>query len=192
MAGLSRGVKIFLAVDVVLVLVLIVAAIVVLGNGGADSTARTGTDAAGTSATTSDGETSTDGGSTAAATPGTTATSTDAQTFASPSGNITCTMSGDGVTCSIAHVTYTPPTVDGCTGSTGHVIVLNTDDGVSTPCVDGADPSVASADVTVLEYGRSQQVGPYTCTSATNGMSCVVDDTGTGFRVATAELALLS
>jgi hypothetical protein len=70
------------------------------------------------------------------------------------------------------------------------MVVLNTD-GVTVPCVEGADPAVASADVTVLDYGRSQQVGGYTCTSATNGMTCVVEESGVGFRVATAELVML-
>jgi hypothetical protein len=188
MAGLSRGVKIFLAVDVLLVLGLVVAAIVVLGGGSDDggtaaSSAPASTAASGTSAAPGDGS------STAPADDATAGTET--QTFASPSGNISCTMSVDGVTCSIAHITFTPPVVEGCTGSTGHVIVLNTTDGVTTPCVDGADPSVASADVPVLEYGRSERVGPYQCTSATNGVTCVVDESATGFRVATAELALL-
>jgi hypothetical protein len=99
-------------------------------------------------------------------------------------------MSADGVTCTIAHITFAPPVVEGCTGSTGHLVVLNTD-GVTVPCVEGADPAVASADVTVLDYGRAEQVGPYTCTSATNGVTCVVEESGVGFRVATAELATL-
>ncbi len=176
-ANLSRGMKIFIAVDVVLVLGLLVAAAVVLGgrDGGGPQPA------ASTSATAGTGATAGSGGSTSDA----------AQTFASPTGNISCTMSPDGVTCSIARTTFPPPVVEGCTGTTGHVIVLNTSDGVTTPCVDGPGPAVASADVPVLDYGLTQTVGPYTCSSATNGMSCVVDETGEGFRVATAELVTL-
>ena len=51
-------------------------------------------------------------------------------------------------------------------------------------------PVVAGADFTTASFGQtpSQTVGPYTCTSASNGMSCVVDETGEGFRVATAAL----
>ncbi|HEY0237986.1 MAG TPA: hypothetical protein VGC37_05035 [Friedmanniella sp.] len=188
MAALSRGMKIFLVVDVVLVVALAVAAILILGGGGS------GSDDAADGATASQGTATTPAtGSTAgaAATPGSAATSTEAQTFASPSGNISCTMSVDGVTCSIAHITYAPPVVEGCTGTTGHVIVLNTADGATTPCVDGPDPAVASADVPVLEYGRTQTVGPYTCTSATDGMTCVVDESAAGFQVATAAMVLL-
>lgn len=182
-SGLSRGMKLFLAIDAVLVVAVAVVAILVLGGGGDD----TAGDAPGGPASSAP----------ATATPGTdrepddVATSEAARSFASPTGNISCTMSPDGVTCSIANITYEPPAVPDCTGSTGHVIVLNTTDGVTTPCVDGPDPVAASADTPVLEYGRGQSVGPYTCTSASNGMTCVVEDTGVGFRVATAELVTL-
>lgn len=181
-ARLGRGVKIFLVVDLVLVLGLVVAAVVVLG-GRSDEPAS----AAGSGSTQSAGATP---GSAAGATGG--ATSSTPQSFASPTGNISCTMSVDGVTCSIAHTTVAPPVVEGCTGTTGHVVMLNTADGVSTPCVDGPAPVAASADTPVLQYGSEQTVGPYTCSSASNGMTCVVDETGTGFRLATAELATLS
>lgn len=183
-ASLSRGVKIFLAVDVVLVLALVVAAVVVLGGGdrtaddpGTDPAPVAGatTDAAGGTPDPQDEETA----------------SSEARSFASPSGNITCTMSPDGVTCTIANKQYDVPAAEGCTGTTGHVIVLNEADGVATPCVEGAAPAVASADTPVLDYGRSQELGPYTCTSGTDGMSCVVAETGTGFRVATAALTTL-
>jgi hypothetical protein len=178
-ASLSRGVKIFLAVDLVLVLGLVVAAVVVLG-GGSDGPAPTAgsTQGAGTSAAVAP-----------AGTPA--ATSSEPQSFASPTGNIACTMSVDGVTCSIAHTTVAPPVVEGCTGTTGHVVMLNAADGVSTPCVDGPAPVAASADTPVLEYGSEQSVGPYTCSSASNGMTCVVEGSGVGFRLATAELATL-
>jgi len=178
-ASLSRGVKIFLAVDLVLVLGLVVVAVVVLG-GRSDEPAPTAgtTQSAGATGTASTG-------STAAA------TSTEPQSFASPTGNISCTMSVDGVTCQIAHTTVAPPVVEGCTGTTGHVVMLNEADGVTTPCVDGPAPVAASADTPVLEYGSEQTVGPYTCSSASNGMTCVVAGSGVGFRLATAELATL-
>lgn len=181
LANLSRGVKIFLAVDVVLVLGLVVAAIVVLGGGSGD-----GDDTATPSAPASQAATD---GTTDDASSG--STSDTATSFASPTGNIACTMSPDGVTCTIANIQYTVPASDGCTGTTGHTVVLNEADGVTTPCVEGPAPAPASADTPVLEYGQTQTVGPYTCTSASNGMSCVVDETGDGFRVATAALTTL-
>ena len=181
LANLSRGVKIFLAVDVVLVLGLVVAAIVVLG-GGSDGGGATVDPSAPASQAAS-------GAATDGATSG--ATSDVATSFASPTGNIACTMSPDGVTCTIANKQYEVPASEGCTGTTGHTVVLNEADGVTTPCVEGPAPAPASADTPVLEYGQTQTVGPYTCTSGSNGMSCVVDDTGTGFRVATAALTTL-
>lgn len=179
-ARLSRGVKIFLVVDLVLVLGLVVAAVVVLGGGSDEPAPTAGSGSTQSAAATPPAAGATDG-----------ATSSEPQSFASPTGNISCTMSVDGVTCSIAHTTVAPPVVEGCTGTTGHVVMLNTADGVTTPCVDGPAPVAASADTPVLQYGSEQTVGPYTCSSASNGMTCVVDETGTGFRVATAELATL-
>jgi hypothetical protein len=175
LASMSRGMKIFLAVDALLVVAVVLVAIAVLG-GGSDQAEPDG----GSSPSQSAGSGATDG-----------ATDAAAQSFASPTGNISCTMSPDGVTCSIANKQFDVPAAEGCTGTTGHVIVLNTSDGMTTPCVEGPAPAVASADVPVLEYGSSKTVGPYTCTSASNGMSCVVDETGEGFRVATAALTTL-
>jgi hypothetical protein len=181
LANLSRGVKIFLAVDVVLVLALVVAAIAVLG--GPDDETPVASPSAGSSQPAAGGG--------ASGTPTDGATSSEPQSFASPTGNIACTMSADGVTCTIANKQFDVPAAEGCTGTTGHTIVLNESDGLTTPCVEGPAPAAAGADVPVLDYGRSQTVGPYTCTSASNGMSCVVDESGEGFRVATAALTTL-
>src|SRR4029079_7725167 len=109
-----------------------------------------------------------DGGSTAsgssAAHPSVSAShpSTAVRPCAMRSGNIACTMSVDGVTCTIASYTYAPPVVGGCTEVTGHVIVLNAD-GVAFDCVSGPAPAVAGDDVPVLEYGMTTSVGDYTC-----------------------------
>ncbi len=192
-AGISRGIKVFLAVDLVLVLALVVAAVVVLSRGDVDDTAgRTPT-----------GIVSTPPGSASGAPTGASAGATDPgeavpgavvadgpASFASPSGNIACTMSADGATCTIANFTYAPPVVAGCTGTVGHVIVLNAD-GVAVQCVDGPAPAVAPAETPVLEYGHSSAVGPYTCTSATDGVTCVETASGTGFRLARASLTML-
>lgn len=186
-AGLSRGVKIFLVVDVVLVVGLAIAAVVVLSGGGDDAppaagpvptSATAGTDEAAEGPGTQDEPTSV-------------ATSDEATSFASPSGNISCTMSPDGVTCQIANKQFDVPAAEGCTGTTGHTVVLNAEGAVATPCVEGPAPAAASADTPVLDYGRSQQVGDFTCTSGTDGMACVVSASGTGFRVATAALTTL-
>jgi len=175
LAGLSRGLKIFLIADLVLVVVLGVTAILVLGGGSSTPSAEPESPTA-TSATSA-------GSTTPASTDA--ATSDTEQQFASPTGNIVCDLTADGVTCTIANTSVAPPQIDGCTGAgTGHVITL-TADGVEVPCTEQA-PGTAGAGVEVLQYGSSQTVGDYTCSSASNGMTCVTG-AGVGFRIATAE-----
>lgn len=166
----ARNIRLFVIVDVVLVVLLLILAIVYASRGGGGDQG-------------SDGPTA---GSTASSAPTSSAssTSTEPVAFALPSGNIACTMSVDGVTCTIASYTYAPPVVAGCTEKTGHVIVLNAD-GVAFDCVSGPPPAVAGEDVPVLEYGLTTSVGDYTCRSATDGVQCT-DGSGTGFRLARA------
>lgn len=169
---MARNVRLFVIVDAVLVVLVVVLAVVFFSGGGGGG----GDDAS------DDGST----GATASSTPSgsSSATSTEPLAFASPTGNIACTMSVDGVTCTIASYTYAPPVVAGCTEVTGHVLVLNAD-GVAFSCVSGPPPAVAGDDVTVLEYGSSTSVGDYTCRSATDGVQCV-DASGVGFQLARA------
>jgi len=164
----ARNVRLFVIVDVVLVLLVAVLAIVFLsgGDGGAGDDATPAASASGTPGPTSS------------------ATSAEPVAFALPSGNIQCTMSVDGVTCTIASYTYAPPVVAGCTEVTGHVLVLN-DDGFAFDCVSGPPPAVAADDVPVLEYGSTTSVGDYTCRSATDGVQCT-DASGEGFQLARA------
>ncbi|WP_028047132.1 DUF6636 domain-containing protein [Cellulomonas sp. URHE0023] len=169
MSSRRRLIIIFAVVDVLLVVLLVgIALSRGGGDGGPDEAAST---PAGSGAT---------AGPTATPSPASTATTQ----FAMPSGNIACTMSVDGVTCTIASYTYAQPVVAGCTEVTGHVIVLNAD-GVAFSCVSGPPPAVAGDDVPELAYGKSMTVGEYTCTSATDGVQCV-DGSGTGFQLARA------
>jgi hypothetical protein len=110
--------------------------------------------------------------------------SVEPTTFQLPSGNIACTMSADGVTCTIASITYPEPVVAGCSGETGHVVVLNAE-GFAFDCVNGPAPAVAGNDVPVLEYGSQATAGEYVCRSATDGVTCV-DGEGVGFQLARA------
>jgi hypothetical protein len=71
----------------------------------------------------------------------------------------------------------------------GHTVVLDAT-GVSVPCVQGAPPRVAGQDVAMLFYGSTSSVGTYTCTSATNGVTCV-SARGVGFRLARESLTTL-
>jgi len=176
----SSPVRLLLVVDAVLVTVLLVLAVTTAGSGGASRGAPGAS-----------GSTSATGTATTASSPGAVApsptTPTPASTagpgrFASPSGNIECDMSRSGVTCTIASITFTPPAAAGCTGALGHVVALDSS-GVHLPCPEGPAPTVAGADVPELVYGSSSTVGAFTCTSATNGVTCT-DESGVGFRLA--------
>ena len=164
----ARNIRLFVIVDAVLVVLLLIFAIRYVSGGGGQGPEDASTAASASSTPTSSSS----------------STSTEPVTFALPSGNIACTMSVDGVTCTIASYTYAPPVVAGCTEKTGHVIVLNAD-GVAFDCVSGPPPAVAGDDVPVLEYGLTTSVGDYTCRSATDGVQCT-DGSGTGFRLARA------
>ncbi len=136
--------------------------------------------------------TATSPGSTAVAAPGPTpapSASPGPPRFRLPSGNIACDMTTGGVTCTIASITFEPPAVQGCTGTVGHTVRLGPD-GVAVPCVEGPPPTVAGEDVPVLFYGAATTVGDYTCTSATDGVTCT-DAGGAGFRLARASLTML-
>lgn len=129
------------------------------------------------------------GASTRAAAGPSPSASAAAASFQLPSGNISCTVSDEGATCTIASFTYSPPAVAGCTGQTGHLVVLS-DEGVQTPCVEGATPQVTGT-LEQLAYGSSVTRGDYCCTSGTDGATCVQVSTGTGFRLASRALTLL-
>jgi len=106
--------------------------------------------------------------------------------FRLPSGNISCAVSVNRAKCVIASITYDPPPVEGCARRTGHVIVVSRK-GVAFACERGPVPKVveAGAGVQTLSYGGSVTVGDFTCTSATNGATCV-DASGRGFRLSRA------
>jgi hypothetical protein len=163
-----RTIRTAVVVDLVLVVALIVALVAYLTNTGAPAAAPTAT-GTGTSVATPAG----------AGTP----TAAGASSFALPSGNITCAMAADGVTCTIADFTYKPPKpAEKCKGTTGHVVTLDARS-ATFPCVDGPPPAVADAGVKVLEYGSTSKVGDFTCTSSTSGVTCT-NGSGVGFRLA--------
>jgi hypothetical protein len=107
--------------------------------------------------------------------------------FASPSGNITCSMNENTVTCGIAELGQQPAPVEGCEGTTGYVVTIDGEGKVALPCVAPADqPKAASGGSDVLDYGESRTEGDFTCTSADTGMSCQHDPSGRGFSIARA------
>lgn len=139
------------------------------------------------------GESGTDPGSPgASAEPGSTQVVTVPQgalelaEFASPSGNIWCTIGSDSAACQISEMAYQAPG-GGCEGNElfGHVVEVAAD-GSSFPCPDGGIPGAPAADRTVLEYGQTSALGDFMCTSSESGMRCTNIRTGAGFTVARA------
>lgn len=165
-----RWLPILVTLDAVLVAGLLVTVLLVVRPAGPAAQAPPGT------ATTTQ----------AATTPRTTPTP-GPPTFQLPSGNIACAMTTDKVTCTIANKTFAPPPRTDCKDDTGgHTVVLGAN-GVAVPCTDAARPG---AEVPTLNYGGKSTVGPYVCTSATNGVTCV-DASGKGFRLAREALTML-
>jgi len=164
---MSRTIRIWVVVDLVLVVIALVLLAVWLSGGSAAPRAE------GTGASPSASAQPSDAGSAGA----------QAQAFQTPSGNIRCAMSTDGVTCTIRSIAYDPPAVAGCDGKTGHVLALN-DEGFSFVCVEGSTPAVPDGDV--LEYGSQASVGDYVCRSASDGVTCT-DADGKGFKLARAK-----
>ncbi|MFC8192338.1 hypothetical protein ACFUMH_11845 [Cellulomonas sp. NPDC057328] len=168
LAGLSPGMRAFLAVDAVLVVLLVVLFLAVPrggGDGGAEEVTASPT-------------------ATGGATP-TAEETAEAVAFALPSGNIACDMSAGGVECRIASFTYAAPEVAGCEGTTGNVVRLDAQ-GFAFVCVEGDPPVAAGAGVPVLEYGSQESAGEYTCRSGTDGVTCTGSG-GVGFRLARAD-----
>lgn len=174
--GLSPAIIAFIALDVVLV----IAAVMIGLSLGSDESGES-PDQAGSSASPS-APVSDDAAPTPSATP--LAQGADSKQVASPSGNITCTLSPEGAECAIASLAEEPAAVDGCEGSVGYVATL-TPSGVQTPCMPDK-PAKADAAVPVLAYGAAETVNNFQCVSTEAGMRCSDTNTGKGFTLARA------
>ncbi|MDM8083638.1 hypothetical protein QUV83_02505 [Cellulomonas cellasea] len=161
---LSTGMKVFLGIDVILVATFLV--LLVVGLGGSDDEKPQANESA-----SSVGQ--------VAPEPSADAVEADPVSFTLPSGNIACDMTVDGVTCSIASAGFAPTAE--CSDAQEQVFVVDAT-GVSEPCAESPDRSAANAGAE-LEYGSVEMVGAYTCTSATDGVTCV-GESGEGFRLA--------
>lgn len=105
--------------------------------------------------------------------------------FASPTRNITCAISEDAATCSIAEFTYDPPEIADCEGLRGHEVTV-TADGPAWACTEGEAPGPAADDTRVLAYGDTVSLNGFTCASAESGMTCGHDESGRSFTLARA------
>lgn len=178
--GLGAGWITFIVIDVLLVLALAVLAVQVLTGDDATPGATSAASATATGERTGAAQDPTGEESPTAAADG------EPVTFAAPSRNITCTIDASGARCGIAELAAAPAPVDGCDGTIGYVYAI-TAAGVQVPCVPAEEqPGPAPEDVTSLEYGESVSGFGFTCESAEDGVSCLDEDTGSGFRLARA------
>lgn len=186
---MSPGLLAFLIVDVILVIAVVIAAIVILGGDDDTSSARPSTTTTAPASPTDDADPSEPAEPTTE--PGEETTSPEGPTdeptlFASPSGNISCSISAEGARCGIAQLASKPAAIDSCDGTVGYVYVV-TESGVEVPCVDKGDrPKKAEGGTTVLDYGEEATGFGYTCESAEDGVTCRYDETGRGFQLARA------
>jgi len=99
--------------------------------------------------------------------------------FSSPTGNIGCAMSDDGVRCDVRQASWTPPPKPAnCELDWGQGVSVET----------GEAGYVCAGDTTLggtstLQYGESSKVGDYVCESSEAGMKCENTSTGHGFDV---------
>ncbi len=104
--------------------------------------------------------------------------------FASPTGNITCSITDAGARCDVVERSWTlPPRPTGCTGAYGTGAVLEPGRPAELSC---AGDVLDTAGVGVLAYGRAVRYAGITCTSRETGVLCEDTGSGHGFEVARA------
>lgn len=177
---LSPAIIAFIVLDVLLV-VAAVALGLSMGSDGSD--APSASSSASSPAVSTPASAEEDGDEAAAPTPEATL-DPEAKQVASPSGNITCTLSPGGAECAIASLASEPAAAEDCDGVAGYVVALDTS-GVSTPCAP-EKPGKANAAIPVLAYGEAATVNNFECVSTEAGMKCSDTNTGQGFTLARA------
>ncbi len=107
--------------------------------------------------------------------------------FQSPSHNIACAMTSEGVRCDIRdHSWKAPPKPASCDVDYGGGLSLIERGKGHDTCA--GDTLLGSGEV--LAYGRSEKVGRFRCTSKMTGVKCVNRRNGHGFKLATASVRL--
>ncbi len=108
----------------------------------------------------------------------------DLAEFATPTGNIWCTLTDTSATCEIATIDYQPPPIDGCDDNdlAGKVLTVSAE-GAEYPCPDGDIAGAAPDDRAVLDYESVTAVGDSMCTSMETGVTCTNLSTGASFTL---------
>ena len=98
--------------------------------------------------------------------------------FSSPSGNITCSFTADGVSCGIGESDWAEDGYASCSGSKVGVVSASKDK-AGQSC-ESAAPSGGNA----LAYGAAATKGDFACHSTQDGISCWNTKTGQSFALA--------
>ena len=98
--------------------------------------------------------------------------------FSSPSGNITCSFTADGVSCGIKESDWADDGYASCSGS--QVGVLSASKDSAGQSCESAVPGGGNA----LAYGAAATKGDYACHSTQDGISCWNTKTGQSFALA--------
>lgn len=115
---------------------------------------------------------------------GTAAPGAGTESFATPSGNIGCTIDAERARCVVKSFDYSPPAApDSCEMAEWGSIVVANRDGAGFSCT----PAEFPADAEPLEYGQTITAHGMTCSSEETGVSCRSDETGAAFSVARAD-----
>ncbi|MFK5581853.1 hypothetical protein [Serinicoccus sp. LYQ131] len=129
--------------------------------------------------------------------------------FTSPTGNVSCVMSTTSATCQVSDKTYTPPgdqlvgsSLGGCTAEDADALILTDQQGAWT-CppeplapvgaldqggwwaaeLGGETVDIDGVEVAVLPYGQELQLGPVSCSTAEDGVSCDSTELGRQFSL---------
>lgn len=98
--------------------------------------------------------------------------------FQTPTGNIACDAT-DGIRCDIQERTWMPPPKPAtCELDWGNGFAILPD---GTPTGVCAGDTVLDRSLPKLAYGEASRVGPITCTSRIDGLTCTHDRTRRGF-----------
>lgn len=102
--------------------------------------------------------------------------------FIMPSGNIACSLT-DKAICVVYETDAAITNADNCPGGVlGHAFQLESDGKVTQLCT-GKSPVKPASGIATLAYGEERTVGPYTCASTRDGVTCKSTQNGHGFTL---------
>ena len=99
--------------------------------------------------------------------------------FTAPSGNITCTLAEDSVTCTIKEHNFTPSDASCKNSANSPVTWTVKKDGNATSSCGGSFAGSGAQ----LQYGSAAKNSSFACTSSENGIECWSQITGQGFTM---------